>query len=174
MSNEELFADRRYAHHESTGSAYRLIALLEVVNEAFVMQGSLAALTFPFYSDDLQTTMQAFASQHLYSGAALGPLSALGDSDTFKWHFLTEMYRVLGLQYDYSVDTHPQQIIQNSIIQRCLSTQASLGRAGESQRPSLSAVVAHTTLELRYIGYCLIYVTRGKQGSDGELKNPGQ
>ncbi len=174
MGNEDFFQDCKRTLPNFSCKVHKFIALLEVINEAFVMQGSLAAMTFPCYSDDLLATMQAFTSQHLYNSAAVGPLPAVADSDTFKWQFLSEMYRVLGLQYDYSVDAHPQQIIQNNVIQRCLATQASLGHAGAITRPSLPAIVARTTLELRYVAYCFIYSLRSKPGSDGELKNPGQ
>jgi hypothetical protein len=144
------------------------------VNEAFVMQGSLAAMNFPSYSDDLVATMQQFSHQHLYKGSDLAASPKLVEIDAFKSHFLSEVYRVLGLQYDYSVDVHPQQIIQNQVIQKCLATQASLGYAGRISRPSLSSVVAQATLDLRHAAYSHIYVSRAKPGADGELKNPGQ
>lgn len=138
------------------------------------MHGSLAAMTFPSYNDDILATMQGFANQHLYVGTALESLPAVGDNSTFSWHFLSEMYRVLGLQYDYSVDTTPPQIIHNVMLQRCLSTQAALGYAGANTRSSLPAAVAQTTLDLKYVAYAFIYSIKSKQGPDDELKNPGQ
>jgi len=145
-----------------------------VINEAFVMQGSLAAMNMPSYNDDLVATMQQFSHQHLYKGVDLATSPRLVEIDVFKSHFLSEVYRVLGLQYDYSVDVHPQQIIQNQMIQKCLATQVSLGYAGRSVRPSLSSVVAQTTLDLRHAAYSHMYVSRAKPGSESELKNPGQ
>lgn len=137
------------------------------------MQGSLAAMHFSNYNDDLLATMQAFSTEHLYRAADLESLSALADGDNFKWHFLSELYRVLGLHHDYSVDTHPHTIYQNQVIQRCLSTQASLGYSGASMRPSLSASVAQTTLDLRYVASGLLYAGRSRPGTEGELKNQG-
>lgn len=154
-------------------SAHVKVAILEVVNEAFVMQGSLAAMNLPGYNDDLIATMQQFSQQHLYKGVDIATSPRLAEIDVFKSHFLSEVYRVLGLQYDYSVDAHPQQIIQNQVIQKCLATQTSLGYAGRSNRPSLSAVVAQVTLDIRHAAYSYMCVKMAKPGSDGDLKNPG-
>lgn len=145
-----------------------------MVNEAFVMQGSLAAMNLPSYNDDLVATMQQFSHQHLYEGMDPATSPMLAEVDLFKSHFLSEVYRVLGLQYDYSVDAHPQQIIQNQVMQKCLATQASLGYAGRSGHPSLPSIVAQATLDLRHAAYSHMYASRAKPGSDGELKNPGQ
>ena len=154
--------------------AHQTAASLEVANEAFVMQGSLAAMNFPFYSDDLLATMQTFFEQDLLSNSFLGQLPVAANNELFKSKFLSEMYRVLGLQYDYSIDANPQQIMQNHIIQRCLSTQASLGYAGAKTHASLPALVAQTMLDLRYVAYPLMHLIRSKPGADSELKNPGQ
>ena len=142
--------------------------------EAFVMQASLTAMNSSFYHciDDLLAVLQAFVSRRMYSSAILEALPASADSDAFKWYFLSEMYRVLGLQFDY--DTHPQQILQNNLIQRCLSTQASLGYAGASMRPSLSAIVAQTILDLRYVAYAYLAATKAKVGPDTDANKPGQ
>lgn len=145
-----------------------------MVNEAFVMQGSLAAMSVPSYSDDLIATMQQFSNRHLYDGQDLAIPAVLAETGEFKSHFLSEVYRVLGLQHDYSVDPHPQQIIQNQVIQKCLGTQASLGFAGMRGRTSLSSVVAQLTLDLRHTAFSYLFVSKGKMTPDGELKNPGQ
>ena len=138
------------------------------------MQASLTAMNFSFYHciDDLLAMMQSFFNRRLYSRAVLEALPAGAENDAFKWFFLSEMYRVLGLQFDY--DTHPQQILQSNTIQRCLSTQASLGYAGASRRPSLSAIVAQTTLDLRYVAYAYLAATKSKGGSDSDAYKPGQ
>ena len=174
VGNEDLLDDCKHRSRHCECLTHKSKASLEIVNEGLVMQGSLAAMTNPSHSDDLLATIQAFANQHLYIDALAGSLPALADSDTFKSHFLSEMYRVLGLQYDYSVDSHPQQIIQNTLIQKCLSIQASVGLAGISKRPSLPSIVAQTTLELRHVAYTYLLATRSKPGTDSELKNPGQ
>ena len=174
VGNEELLDDRKQRFRACDCLTYKSKVSLEIINEGLVMQGSLAAMTNPSHSDDLLATMQAFANQHLYLDALAGSLPALADGDMFKSHYLSEMYRVLGLQYDYSVDPHPQQIIQNTLIQKCLSIQTSLGLAGISKRPSLPSIVAQTTLELRHAAYTYLLATRNKPGTDSELKNPGQ
>ncbi len=171
---ENFFNECKQVIFKYEDSAQGRIAILEVVNESFVMQGSLAAMNLPSYNDDLVATMQQFSNQHLYEGVDLANSPRLAEISVFKSHFLSEVYRVLGLQYDYSVDNHPQQIIQNQVIQKCLATQVSLGYAGRSGRPSLSSVVAQATLDLRHAAYSHMYVSRAKLGSDGELKNPGQ
>ncbi|KAL6717958.1 Mediator of RNA polymerase II transcription subunit 16 [Lecanora helva] len=129
-------------------------------------------MAVPSYSDDLLATMQAFATQHLYLDGVAGSLPALAHNETFKWHYLSEMFRVLGLQYDYSIDPQPQQIFQNNLIQKCLSTQASISATKVDKRLSIPALVAQTTLELRHVAYAYILASKGKPGSDSELKNP--
>ena len=139
------------------------------------MQGSLATMNSQSYNDDLLATMQTFASQHLYASAALEPLPVMGDHNMFNWNFLSEMYRVLGLQCDYSINTGLQHIISNGPIHRCLSTQAALGYAGSATRPSLSSIVAQTTLNLRYVALAFVLSKKTKPGTDDdELKNPGR
>ena len=150
------------------------LALLEVANEAFVMQNSLASMASPIYSDDLLSTMQAFESQHLYKAVTLVPPPSEADSDTFKWRFLSEMYRVLGLHVDYSIDAHPQQIINNGAMQRCMGIQASLGWEGASLRPSLPALVAQTALELKHSAYAVMALMRLKPGYDTDSIKLGQ
>ena len=173
MGSEEFYDDGRLATPSSRGLAHRTLALLEVVNEAFVMQATLAALNVLKYNDDLVATMQNFASQQLYNGAFIETLPAVVPSDAFKWHFLNEVSRVLGFHYDYCFDPQPQQMLQNGVIQHCLSTQASLGYAGMYKPPSISSMVAQTTLDLRYAAICFLGSMRSKTGPDSELKNPG-
>lgn len=168
------FLDNCKPHCNHTTSYSHSLAFLEVVNEGFVMQGSLAALSSVSYNDDLLATLKLFESQHLTAGSDLVILPALSDRDTFTFRFLSETYRILGLHYDYSIDSQPQHIVSNQILQRCLNTQASLAYRGASIRPSLSGSVAQIILDLRYVAFVLVCIARSKPGSDADLKNPGQ
>ena len=138
---------------------------LEAVNEAFVLQGSLAILNPITYSDDLLATLETFTSQHLFQETLQG-----NPAESFKWRFLSEVYRLLGLQYDYSLNAQDNSLLKAAVIQRCLSLQASLGFNGtRNVPPSLSSQVAQSILDLRFVAYALMMAkksrTEGKPGS---------
>ena len=138
---------------------------LEAMNEAFVLQGSLAVLNLGTCSDDLLATLNTFTSQHVFQDTDLG-----NSADMFKWRFLSEVYRLLGLQYDYSVNANYETLVRNTLIQRCLSLQASLGFHGtRNVPPTLPSQVAQTILDLRFVAYAIMMTESMKPTSEGEL-----
>ena len=131
---------------------------LEAVNEAFVLQGSLAILNPITYSDDLLATLETFTTHHLFQDTL-----QCNPAESFKWRFLSEVYRLLGLQYDYSLNAQDNSLLKAAVIQRCLSLQASLGFNGtRNVPPSLSSQVAQCILDLRFIAYALMMAKKSR------------
>lgn len=149
-------------------------ARLEVILEAFVMQSTVASLNI-INNEDIVAALQAFLNQYLHGQAHAAHTTTLFNPDTFKSHFMSELYRTIGVRVDYSIEPQMQQLLmsnQGLILQRCLSFQAALGYAEGSHRPSLSANLAWAILNIRSI--CLVFfgaISR-KQGVESELGKP--
>ena len=151
------------------------IARLEVIVEAFVMQSSVASLN-NLNNEDIVAALQAFSNQYLQGQVQAGDTPTLFNPDTFKSHFLSELYRTIGVRVDYSIDPQLQQLLQSNqglTLQRCLSVQAALGYAGGSHRPSLSAILAWTILNVRSIVMVSVGTMSRKQGVENEMSKPG-
>lgn len=91
--------------------------------------------------------------------------------------FLFEVYRVLGVNIDHSIDPQAEQLFRNQMIQRCLSMQMSLSYRGESKPLSLPAKVASTFLNLRYVSLIFAWAFKkppGVPGTDSDIMNPGE
>lgn len=147
---------------------------MELINEALVMQSSLASLNQPSHVDDIIATLQLFSNQYLNSQTHLSQPPTLTDCNTFRSHYLSELYRLVGLHLDYTGDAPLHQLITSSIIQRCLSVQAALGYAGDIGGRSLSAIVAWTMLNTRSIALAFIQlVSKKPAGGENELGKPG-
>lgn len=151
------------------------IARLEVVLEAFVMQSTVASLN-SINNEDIVAALQAFLNQYLHGQAHAGHTTTLFNPDTFKSHFLSELYRTIGVRVDYSIDPLMQHLLissQGLILQRCLSVQAALGYAGGCHRPSLSANLAWAILNIRSICFVFFGAMNKKPGPESELGKPG-
>ena len=151
------------------------IARLEVIVEAFVMQSSVASLN-NLNNEDIVAALQAFSNQYLHSQVHAGDAPTLFNPNDFKSHFMSEMYRTIGVRVDYSIDPQLGQLLQSSqglTLQRCLSVQAALGCAGESHRPSLPAILAWTILNVRSIVMVSVGTMSRKPGPENELSRPG-
>lgn len=152
-------------------------ARLELIVEAFVMQSSVASLN-NLNNEDIVAALQAFSNQYLHdqAQAQTGHPPTLFNPNTFKLHFLSELYRTIGVQVDYSIDPQMQQLLQSNqglTLQRCLSVQAALGYAGGSHRPSPSAILAWTFLNIRSVVMVFMGTISRKQGVENELGKPG-
>lgn len=151
------------------------IARLELIAEAFVMQSSVASLN-NLNNEDIVAALQAFSNQYLHGQAQAGHPPTLFSADTFKSHFLSELYRTIGVHVDYSIDPQLQQLLQSNqglILQRCLSVQAALGYAGGSHRPSVSAILAWAFLNIRSVVMVFMGTISRKPGVENELGKPG-
>lgn len=150
-------------------------AQLGVILEAFIMQCSIANLN-TLNNEDIVAALQGFSNRYLHAQTQAGHPPTLLNPDIFKSHFLSELYRTIGVRADYSIESQLSQLLssnQGLNLQRCLSFQAALGCAGWSHRPSLSAILAWTILNTR----CLVLVFMGtigrKPGVESELGRPG-
>ena len=149
-------------------------ARLEVIAEAFVMQSSVASLN-NLNNEDIVMALQAFSNQCLHGQTQAGHPLTLSTPEIFKSHFLSEMYRAIGVRVDYSLDLQMQQLLQSTqglSLQRCLSVQAALDYTGGSHRPSLPAVLAWTILNIRSVVIVLMGTISRKPG-ENELGKPG-
>lgn len=147
-------------------------ALIRAATIAFVLQYSIACFSHGNHHDDLLAIMQLFSVQHssLCSQHGLTPSSV-------QRTFLFEVYRVLGVNIDHSIDAQPEQLFRNQMIQRCLSMQLSLSYQGEGKHRSLPAKVAWTFLNLRYTSLMFAWALKkpsGGPGAENEAKNPGE
>lgn len=151
------------------------IARLEVIVEAFVMQSSVASLN-NLNNEDILAAMQAFSNQYLHSQVQAGHPSTMFNPETFKSLFLSELYRTIGVRVDYSIDPQVQVLIsstQATLLHRCLSVQAALSYTGGTYRPSLSAILAWTILNIKSVVMVIIGTINRKQGVENELGKPG-
>ena len=150
-------------------------ARLEVIVEAFVMQSSVASLN-NLNNEDIVAALQAFSNQYLHGQVQPGEPPTLFNSDTFKLHFLSELYRTIGVRVDYSIDPQLQQLLQSNqglTLQRCLSIQTALGYAVGGHPPSLSAILAWTILNIRSVVMVSMGTMSRKPGVENELSKPG-
>lgn len=163
-------------HLNNVLSMLTYTARLEVIVEAFVMQSSVASLN-NLNNEDIVAALQAFSNQYLLDQVQAGHPPTLLVPDTFKSHFLSELYRTIGVHVDYSIDPQLQKVLQSNhglTLQRCLSVQAALGYAGGSHRPSLSAILAWTILNVRSIVMVYMgFISSRKPGVENELSKPG-
>lgn len=150
-------------------------ARLEVILEAFVMQSTVASQN-TLNNEDIVAALQYFSNQYLHSQAQAKHPRTLFNPDTFKSHFLSELYRMTGVRVDYSIDPQLQQLLpspQGLILQRCLSVQAALTYAGGNHRPSLSATLAWTILNIRSVVMMFMGTISRKPIAESELGKPG-
>ena len=119
--------------------------------------------------------MQLFSKHH-----SLNPLQLNKTASNIDHTFLYEMYRVLGTNVDYSLESNMESLFRNQMIQRFLSMQVSLSYAGEEKHRSLPAKIAWTILNLRFIALCFTFVFKkpigpgpAPPGTENDPKQPG-
>lgn len=134
-----------------------------------MLQFSIACTSHGNHHDDLLAVMQIFLNQH----SNVSTESAQGSIERV---FLSEIYRVLGVNVDHSGDLQPEQLFRNQMIQRCLSMQMSLGYQGEKKHRSLSAKIAWTILNLRFASLIFTFALKrppNVSATEGDPKKPG-
>ena len=148
--------------------------MIEAITEVFVLQFSIASTNHGNQQDDLLAVMQMFLRQHGFEPTQSGSTA----NPSVEHTFLSEMYRVLGTNVDYALDSGPELLFKNQMIQRFLSMQVSLSYAGEDKHRSLSAKIAWTILNLKFLAtYFTITFSKkliGPPGTENEPKKPGK
>ncbi|KAL8712283.1 MAG: hypothetical protein Q9220_003434 [cf. Caloplaca sp. 1 TL-2023] len=118
------------------------LAFIDAAAGAFVIQFWLSSFGYGNQHDDLSATMQLFKKQHLKDDSE--------QERSFSRAFLSDMYRIIPLNTDYSGDIKTEFYLKNGLHQKTLSMQLSLGYWGEEQHRCLSSKVAFATLQLRW------------------------
>lgn len=147
------------------------LAIIKEATGAFILQFLIACTNPGNHHDDLLAIMQLFLNQHPDNWMPVGEAQT-----SIEVTFLNDIYRILGVHFDYFVDSPPQQLFKNQMTQRCLSMQMSLGFRGERKHRSIPAKVAWTLLNIRCAALIFTFAfknPRNAPGSEGEAKNPG-
>lgn len=124
-------------------------------------------------NDDILAVMQLFRNRISDSQVHVGL------SGSFEHVFLSEIYRHLNVNADHSMDPQHDKLFRQTIIQRCLSVQASLGYKGERSHRTLTAKLAWTVLNLRMTSmtFAIAFNKGGGPGAAGggetDLGKPG-
>lgn len=124
-------------------------------------------------NDDLLAAMQLFRSRMPDSHVDAGL------SGSFEHVFLSEIYRHLNVNADHSMDPQHDKLLRQTIIQRCLSVQASLGYKGERSHRTLTGKLAWTVLNLRMTSMTFAIAFNkgggpgGASGGENDLGKPG-
>lgn len=145
-------------------------ALVRAATTAFVRQHSIACSSHGHH-DDLIAVMRSFLIQH----SSLCFQHGLTEGSVERT-FLVEIYRVLGVNIDHSIDPQPEQLFRNQLIQRCLAMQMSLSYQGERKHRSLPAKVAWAFLNLRYASLIFAWAFKkpsGDPGGESDIMKPG-
>ena len=138
---------------------------------AFVRENSIACSGHG-HNDDLIATMRLFLMQH---ANLCSPHESTESS--VERTFLVEIYRVLEVNVDHSINAQPEQLFRNQMVQRCLATQMSLGYEGEKKHRSLPAKVAWAFLNLRYASLIFAWAFKrpsGVPGAERDIMKPGK
>ncbi|KAL8822394.1 MAG: hypothetical protein Q9191_006872 [Dirinaria sp. TL-2023a] len=122
--------------------------LLEAIAEGFVLHFSSACTSYGNHQADLLAVMQLFSDHH--------PDSKIDQ------RILNELYRVLDIRLDHAMRAQPDWLFKNSIIQRCLGSQLSLGYHGTQLPRSLPAKIAQGFLDIRSATLITMYGARKK------------
>lgn len=123
------------------------------------MQFNMSCIGYAIYYDDLSALMQNFQKQHLKN--------RLKEAQDFVHVFLSDMYRILQLNVDYSGDIKIENYLKNGLHQRTLSMQLSLGYQGEEQHRTLPSKIAFAILQLRWAA--LTFLVGLKQNPTGTV-----
>ena len=150
--------------------------------EAFVQQLSYTCMIPTGYAEDTLCVLQTFSQYVLIDALPDTDMSypRLADREEFHNQLLSEIYRIMGLNLDKSMDSTADHAYQNPRLQRCLNLQPSFGYAGEDFSRSLPGLVASTALGLRYCSMLLSmaftknpFYKPGGLYAEQETKNPG-
>ncbi|KZF26413.1 hypothetical protein L228DRAFT_257858 [Xylona heveae TC161] len=105
--------------------------------------------------------------------AAIQPHAA----PAFQHAFLSEIFRALAINADWSFDNIQDKLFRNNVMHRCLSMQGILGFRGEHANKSLTAKLARAALNLRITSFSFIFALNnaarpGSTGGDTEAAMP--
>ncbi|KAL9130982.1 MAG: hypothetical protein Q9217_000971 [Psora testacea] len=152
------------------------LSFLEIVNEAFVTQLSIASRAYTSCTEDVLSAVQLFTSQYINLQMQLQFAPSLANSSTFNRRLLSGMYRILGVGLDHAMDTQPDQSYKNTYFQRCLGVQASLGFPGDVSLRPTEGIVALVMLSLRLFSIVLSYAStrKGNEQVSEALRKPGE
>ncbi|KAL8643791.1 MAG: hypothetical protein Q9226_008118 [Calogaya cf. arnoldii] len=121
---------------------------IEAVAEACLMQFNMSCAGYGNYHDDLSAVMQNFQKQYLKDRPK--------EAQNYIHRFLSDMYRILQLNVDYSSEVKIEHYLKNVLHQKALSIQLSLGYQGEQQHRTLPSKLAFATLQLRWAALTLL------------------
>lgn len=147
------------------------VALVRAAATAFVRQHAIACSSHGHHND-LLAIMQSFLAQH----SSLCSPHGLNEG-AFERTFLVEVYRVLNVNVDYSINPQLERLFRNPLIQRCLAMQMSLSYQGERKHRSLPAKVAWTFLNLRYASMIFAWLLKkpsGDTAGESDMMKPGK
>ncbi|KAH0564742.1 hypothetical protein GP486_001870 [Trichoglossum hirsutum] len=166
-------------------------------NEDFNRVSSMPQAGFAFPTDDLFLHFALSPNHCLAIGVdadgdpklkvmeyTLGSLDAQ-EGDGFKvltleeleHQFLSESQRAIGMNVDYSHEPQYEKLFRNSVIQRCLSLQNTLGYKGEQNHRSLTAKIAWATLHLRLAALTFAITfnnVKSTGGAENDYTRPGR
>lgn len=145
------------------------------MNQAFVAQCYIETLTqTTFFIDDLLATMQLFATQFLETQTEWDVVPTLSGKSSFDERFMNEIYRILDVKTDHSMETNPDPLFKTPLVQRVLSIHATLGFSGVRMYRSVASNLAWATLNIRYLSVAFVFACQKKSAPDSELRNPGR
>lgn len=135
-----------------------------------MLQFAISCSGYGNYHDDISATMQLFQDQHL-KGVDSMPSSFIDP-------FLRDVHSVSQLNIDFSGDIRTEIYLKNSVHQRTLSMQQSLGYWGDAFQRSLSSKIAIAILQLRWAALaCAMGLKPAPSGTtlsgEAELKRTG-
>lgn len=132
--------------------------MYEATTEAFTLQFSTACASYSSYQDDLIAVMQLFFKQHPH-----------GDTER---EFLSEIYRVLEVRLDHSLEPQPDYLFKSPTVQRCLGMQLSLGYSGEAKPRPLPTKIAKAFLDIRSTTLLMTYTLKSISGVPNPENDP--
>lgn len=128
----------------------------------------------PFFIDDLLAAMQIFVIQYLNNQTDCDAVPSLSMKSSFDRRFMSEIYRILGVRIDHSMESQPDQLFRTLLVQRVLSIQAAFGYSGLGEQRSLTGNVAWATLNIRCISLSIAWACqKSKPHTENGLKHPG-
>lgn len=120
--------------------------MVEATTEASILQFATACTSRGQHLDDLLAVMQRFSEQH--------PDNEINDK------FLLDAYSTLEINLDHSIDSKPDYLFMNPMIQKCFGMQLSIGWQGERAERALRAKIAQGFLDVRAVALAITYCVK--------------